>query len=246
MPSRLIDLTPKQVLFISSLYLLGYTKTEFLVKAFLCLSGLKMLSDRTHADDGSRWFIHRTVRKPFLIAPDQFVDMISKCEFVLNPGEVKPLRWIKLAKARHFRLYNATFDEYLMAENYFFAYTETNDGKHLDNLISVLYRRPWQHWNSKKIQKRAVKFRKVDPAVKNAVFLWYVGFRHYVSKRCKTLFSGGKSSVPFNPRGYINGIIHQLNNGDITIKDILLRQPAWSALDELEQRAIEVENIKSK
>jgi len=77
------------------------------------------------------------------------------------------------------------------------------------------------------------------------VFMWYIGFRSYVPKRCKALFSvkGSTGGRPFNPREYINGMIHTLSNGDITIKDKLLSRPCWDALDELEQRALEHQSI---
>ena len=133
-----------------------------------------------------------------------------------------------------------------MAVNYYFAYVETHKEEHLNNLIAVLYRKPWHRWKSNKIRKRAKAFKKVDPAIKNLVFMWYVGFRQYVPTRCKSLFSGKKSKRPFTVPGYINGMIHQLTNGDITIKNKLLKQLAWDALDELEQRAVDAEMLNEK
>lgn len=247
MPSRWLDLTAKQLLYVSRLFLMNYDTTKFLVKAFLFISGIKLQYDRDPEPDGARWFTHKSVKKPFLLDPDQVSEMAKSCEFLLSPDEVNPIRWIGFARSRQYRLYNATFEEYLMAENYYFAYIETKKDEHLDNLIACLYHRPWHWWNAAKIQKRALQFRNVDPAVKNSVFMWYIGFRTYVPKRCKTLFKSkgsGKKRRPFNPREYINGMIHQLNNGDITITDKLLKKPAWNALDELEQRAIDFEMAK--
>ena len=173
--------------------------------------------------------------------------MAKQCRFLLEPAELHPLRWIRFARARHFRLYNATFDEYLMAENYYFAFIETKKPEHLDNLVAVLYRLPWHRWNANKIRGRGLWFRHADPAEKNSVFMWYTGFRAYVPKRCPHLFSGGgKKAEAFNPRNYINGMVHQLTNGDITLKNKLLKQPCWDALDELEQRAIEADSLNQK
>jgi len=235
-PGSGAQLTPRQLKAISWLFLLGLPETEFLVKAFLFLAGLRVQAWREPEPDGARWFVHNSVKKPFLIETDMLAEMAKSVSFLLQPGEIKPIR-----------LYNATFEEYLMAENYYFAYTETKKTEHLDNLISVLYRLPWHRWNAAKIQPRARWFRSVKPATKNSVFMWYTGFRGYVPKRCPHLFSGsGKKTEPFNPRNYINGMIHQLSNGDITIKEKLLQQPCWDALDELEQRAIEADSIKNE
>ena len=242
-PLQTVELNSKQLLFISRLFLMGYSAEEFLVKAFLYLSGLKVFQ-RAAAADGARWYKHRSRRKPFIIQTDVLAQMAEKCRFLLDAGEIRPLRWLNFARARHFRLYNATFDEYLMAENYYFAFIETKRDEHLDNLIAVLYRRPWHKWNSDKIQKRAKIFRKVNPEAKNSVFMWYVGFRSLVPKQCPNLFSGKKSTEKFNVRQYINGMVHQLNNGNITLNKQLLKQPLWDALNELEQRAWEAAKIE--
>jgi hypothetical protein len=246
LPGRMIELTAKQFKFIACLFQMKLTETEFLSQAALFLAGLKLISYRDPEPDGARWFSHGMLKKPFLLTPETIAQMAEKCRFLLQPGEVKPLPRIKLSRARHYRLYNACFEEYLMAENYYFAYTETKDPVHLDNLIAVLYRRPWERWNASRIQTRAKIFRSVDAAVKNSVFMWYVGFRSYIPVRCPSLFSGEKSNRPFKPRDYINGMVHQLSNGDITIKQQLMKQPAMDALDELEQRAVEYNLITKK
>lgn len=244
-PTKLSELTADQLLYISRLYLMQYSETEFLVKALFYLSGIK-LSIELKSTPGSWWCSHSTLDKSFILDADQIAEMKRKVEFLLQPDEVHPLPWIGLARACHFRLYNASFEQYLMAENFYFAFIQTRNEEHLDNLISCLYRRTWQRWNADKIQERASQFSKVDPAVKNTVFIWYIGFRSYIPNRCKSLFSGKKSKRPFNPREYVNGMIHQLTNGDITIKDKLLKMPVWDALDELEQRAIDFELANSK
>lgn len=242
-PTDTVKLKPKQLRVISLLLLMGYGETEFKVKALLALSGLKLLINKPPQADGARWYKHRRRKKPFLLTADQLADMAGKCEFLLKPGEIKPLRWIRFARARHFRLYNACFEEYLMAENYYFAFMQTNDPVHLDNLMAVLYRCPWQRWNAGKIQNRAVRFRNVAPEVKNTVFLWYVGFRQLVEKKCPNLYSK-KGGGRLNVREYINGMIHALNNNDITLNEKLMRQPVWNALNEMEQRALEA--VKAK
>ena len=238
-PSKTTDLSPKDVKFVSALFLSQQSESEFLVKAFLFFSGLKIVKMRLPMTDGAMWYRHHSLKKPFLIKPDIIASMAEKCRFLLSTGEMTPLPWIRFARARHRRLNNACFEEYLMAENYYFAYVDTKNETHLNNLISVLYRCPWQRWNSDKIQARSSRFAHIDPVIKNTVFLWYIGFRSYVPQRCKSLFSGKKSNEPFSPRNYINGMIHQLTNGDITVKTALLKLPVWDALDELEQRALE-------
>lgn len=244
-PKRLDQLKSGELLYISRLYLQNYPETEFLVKALLYLTGLR-LSVEIKSEPGSYYCSHPDYKKPFILDAEQLAGMKNAVNFLLKPDEIHPLPCIGMAKSCHFRLYDASFEQYLMAENFYFAYIKTQNTEHLDNLISCLYRRPWHKWDAEKIQSRAKQFRNIDMAIKNTVFIWYVGFRSYVPQRCKHLFSGKKSQKPFNIREYINGMIHQLNNGNITIKDKLLRQSCWDALDELEQRAIDFEMANSK
>jgi hypothetical protein len=233
-PKSTAEITAPQLRFISGLFLQGYPETEFFTKAFLFLSGLKLYRKQ----ENEAVFKHKSVKEPFVLSDFVLTEFVNKCRFLVEPGEFNPIKWINLRRARHYRLYNATLEEYLMAENYWFAYTETKKGEHLVNLTSVLYRAPWQKWDPEKIQSRARSFTGTSPETLNSVFMWYSGFRWYVTQRCKTLFSGKPSLRAFNVREYINGMVHQLNNGDITLNEKLLKQPLWFALDELEQRAI--------
>lgn len=247
-PQKMIDLNADQLLYISDLFASGYTEREFLTKAFIFLTEIRIVPYLTPPNPDDVVLTHKK-SEPFIMTAEQLALLSEKCRFLLTPDEVKPIKkFNRFAFARHYRLYNTNFEEYLMAENYYFAFTHTQDVEHLDNLISVLYRYPWQRWNSEKIQKRSQKFANLSPEEKYSVFLWYAGFRNYVSKRCKTLFSnkGGGSDTAFNPRNYINGMIHQLTNADVTARSKLLKTPTMAALDELEQRAIEAEKTEEQ
>lgn len=241
-PTKLSQLTAGQLKFIALLHVMQYPETEFLTKALLKITDISIVRP-VKGEPGAYWFKHPARKKAFIIDADLLSEMLQKVAFLLQPGEVNPLKWIGLSRARHFRLYNATFGEYLMAENFYFAFMQTRDERHLDNLIACLYRPPWQRWDADKIQRRALRFRKTNPEIKFTVFLWYIGFRSFVPKRCKALFSGAKPKQAFNPRNYINGMVHQLSNGDITLKQKLLGRPMWDALDELEQRAIDADSL---
>ena len=240
-PTNWNQLNHKQLLFIANLYQYNTGETDFLTRALLYLTGLRMVMGK-NPGNGERYFTHKNAKKQVIINSEQLAIMSEKCRFLLTINELKPLKYIRLAKARHYRLYNATLEEYLMAENYYFAYIQTREPKHLANLISVLYRRPWQRWNAEKIQQRAKKFMHLPQAKQNSVFMWYVGFRSFVPHRCPTLFKSTPAGTStFNARVYINNIMHTLNKGDITRNNTLLKQPVWYALDELEARAKENE-----
>lgn len=234
LPKAWNELNSSQLRFVAAIMGSTCSRYELLIPALMQFTGIR--HHEGEKVDGARWFTHPEMKNPFILENDQLTAMADKLGYLMDIQECHPLKWIRKSRARHFRLYNATFEEYLLAENYFFAYSQTYQEKHLDNMMAVLYRKPWERFNADKVEKRANYFRSVPSDKKNAMFLWYVGFRSYVRKRCPNLFSGSGKEQP-DVRRYINGIIHTLNNGDITITDKLMKQPAWYALDELEQRA---------
>lgn len=233
-PRSWSEISEDHLVAISEMLMMVRNKYDLLVPALMIFSGIRHHTGEKV--DGARWFTHPSVNHPFILDNDQLAIMANKLEYLTEISECRPIRWIRGTRARHHRMYNACFEEYLMAENYFFAYNKTKQVQYLEQLMAILYRYPWQRWSSNLINKRSHKFRKVSDGKKYAALVWYIGFRSYVQKRCKNLFSGSSGSTQ-NIRDYINGVIHTLNNGDITITDRMLRQPCWYALDELEQRA---------
>ena len=238
-PKSWLELSENQLLYVASVINSMRSKYDLLIPALMQFTGIRV-TDGEPVHEGA-WYKHPSIKKPFILDNDQLALMADRLAYLMEINECNPVRRVRFARSRHRRLYNASFEEYLMAENYFFAYSQTFQQQHLDALISVLYRFPWQKWNSDKIEKRSRWFRKVSQEKKNAIFLWYLGFRNYVKRRCPKLFSGSGSEPDI--RAYINGVIHTLNNGDITLTDKLLKQPCWYALDELEQRAAERERL---
>lgn len=237
------ELKRNELLFVAWLYTQGLSETDFLTKAFLYLSQLSLVSDGSNVS-GAKWYSHKSRKSPFLIDHTLMVELVKQVDFLLTISEIQPIKWFKLARARHFRLLNASLDEYLMAENYFFAYSYTKDPIHLNNLIAVLYRCPWQGFKRELIPKRAKRFETLSLKEKYSVYLWYSGFRSYVPLRCPSLYKGKKASGKLNIRDYINGMMHNLNLGDATKNNKLLKLNMWVALDELEQKAIDVERAK--
>lgn len=234
-PRSWVELNNSQLLFVAGIISNIRGKYDLLIPALMEFTGLRVYKEGDRMEE-SGWYTHPSMKNPFILDNEQLAVMADRLEYLMDIKECHPIRWIRMARARHFRLYNASFEEYLLAENYFFAYSKTYQVQHLENMMAVLYRSPLEKFSAGKVEKRAKKFRKVSIEKKNAMFIWYVGFRSYVRRRCPNLFSdAGKGGV--DVRQYVNGIIHTLNNGDITLTEKLMVQPAWSALDELEQRA---------
>lgn len=246
-PRSWVELNNSQLLFVAGIISSIQGKYDLLIPALMEFTGLRVHKGAERVDEAV-WYTHPSMKNPFLLDNDQLAVMADKLEYLMDIKECQPIRWIRMARARHYRLYNATLEEYLLTENYFFAYSKTYQVKHLENMMAILYQVPWQKFSADKVEGRSKRFQRVSIEKKNSMFIWYVGFRSYVRRRCPNLFSGSGKGLP-DIRQYINGIIHTLNNGDITLTEKLLKQPAWFALDELEQRAkaaVEHEQQKSK
>lgn len=250
LPSKWDQLKPKQFLFISWLFLQRKERTDFLTRAFIFLSELKPLERPAGVDKKEKqlayWYKHRWYKKAFVITHGVMIDLVRRCEYLLEEvGEINPLKRIRFARARDRRLYNASFGEYLSAENWYFAYQSTKKEEYLDCLIAALYRPRWKRFNDAKIRKRSKFYRKVPMHVKYTVFLWYSGFRNYVKTRCPELFKeSSDNGSDMNIRDHITGMIRCLNDGDITKNPILMKSPLWDGLTELNQAMTAVKRMK--
>lgn len=251
LPTSWDQLKPKQLLFVSWLFLQGKERSDFLTRAFIFLSGLRPLQKSASINKKEKqfdyWYKHKFYKKAFTISQGVMVELVNRCKFLLEDvGEVNPLKRIRFARARDRRLYKSTFGEYLSAENWYFAYQTTQKEEYLDCLVACLYRPWWKRFDDSKVRKRSKFYRKVPIHVKYTVFLWYSGFRNYVKTRCPELFKETGEGGKMNVRDHITGMIRCLNDGDITKNKLLMKSPLWDALTELNQAMEAVKKLKSK
>lgn len=244
-PKSWIELSPGQLLFVAKLFLSEFAQIryKFLTHVFLKFAKLKVLKER----DGKQFYKLRG-EKPFTLTSSMMRELAGKLSYLLaEVTEIKPLRKIRRAKACNYRLYKTKFIRFLMAENFYIAFSETKEKQHLNCLVATLYNRPGRAFDDKLIKRRSRYYRFVGITKKYTVYLWYSGFRWYVAKECPEIFSSGSGSAgPVKIKEHIMGMIRGLSDGDVTKNDNVLQVDTWDALYELNAKAKHIREIKSK
>lgn len=253
-PTNWIELSNAQLKFVSKLFLSEWAqvKFKFLTHALVCFSGLKIKNKKAIKSDGQLKYFSKIKReKVFALSPGQVRSAAGKLEWLTETvQEVKPLKKIGFAKPCNYRLYKTTFNQFLTAENFYTAYQQTNKVEYLNCLVATLYKMPWQKFNEDLVKKRSRHFKLSRLHIKYTVFLWYSGFRWYVSQQCPNIFSKGGSGESVKIKDHILGMVRGLTDGDVTKNDAVQQVETWEALYELDAKAKHIhemtEKLKSK
>jgi len=242
------DLSVKEILQVSSLWLQGNSEQAFLLKAFMLLHGLSPVNRELEVDANTKWYWMKAKgrRKPFLVDVDALTASAQQMSFLKDATEMKaiPFRWYR---SPHSRLYNLNVWQYITAENYYMAYVMTKDTKHLCHLAAAIYLPYWRKFNDKHLNRRAQHFAKQKPEVIHAIFLFYSGARHYIKKRFPHIFkevATGDSSQADSKK--LTAIIRALNGGDVTKNPTIYRTPLIEALEQLDEMSEMAEKQKTQ
>lgn len=248
-PQRYDQLTVKQLEYVAWLFLTEPLKNEFLTKAFIKLSGLKIMSEPLIIDDKYNklvQYVRLKGEKPFIISIEEISSMALKLEWLQNIDECNPVRWIKMHARVNNKLYGITFRQYFTAENYYLAYSETKKDEYLNALVASLYTRPWEKFSDHKVRKRAKRFTSINKARKYSVFLFYGGIRVFLKRQYPHLFVSGSNKGKIDMKEQLHAQLRALSKGNITENDRILNSPVHDALSELNALLKEHEEMKKK
>jgi hypothetical protein len=243
-PKKWIELSNKQLRFVSRLFHSDFSreKNKFLAHAFLFFSGLKIYSSKTKGS----FLVKKKGGKKFYIKTAFIAYGANRLEWLLKEvGEIHPLRRILFTKPCSYRLYDTKFRQFLSAENWYEAFSQTKNVKYLNRLVATCYHFPGQKFNENKVISRAWKYKLVSFETKYTVYLWYSGFRGYVGQECPDIFGKGNGES-VRIKDYIMGLIRGLTDGDVTKNESVQDTGIWDALYELNAKAKQAKEITAK
>lgn len=244
-PKSWKELTEKQLKYVSWLLTREqYSEAEIWTYAFVRLSGLKCAISRKGETVRFKAKSHRFSMDPEEVAwfAKQFSFLTEKIE------EITPLH--KMAHREHVdsRLRGVSLIHYLAMENYYQAYLFKNNVQNLNKLCACFYS-AGKNFNDAETEKRAKRFRWIPFHERYTVFLWYSGLKKVLQKSFPHYFIAFESdetpSAP-NMRKQIDVMMRSLNGGDITKNPQIYDTELWTALAELDAKALEYKTLKSK
>ncbi len=246
-PKSWKELTEKQLTYVSWLMTnKQLSSAEFQTYAFVRFSGIKIIREIEGI------FYCRFKKQYFTLTTEELASFCKQMSWLtFGITEIVPLPELSHKKHIDVRLRNCPFAQYLACENYYQAYIFTKQEKFLNYLIAAFYI-SGKPFNDNETAKRAKQFEKQPFHLRHTVFLWYYGlksvlqtnFPHFFQK-VEQILEDEEQQAP-NMREQINIIIRALTGGDITKSNAIYNADTWTALAELDAKALEYKELEAR
>lgn len=246
LPHSWADLSEKELIWIADILRLQDKDQDYIrLLAFKVLTGLKIVRQT-----GPGEYFCRLKGNKILLDSWQINYHCKKLSWITDaPIGVKPLSVLADRKPVFQSLEGTPLKLYLAAENYYQAFLYTEDRSFLLRLASVLYSADTL-WSDSDTEIEMKRFRACSESSIFTVFLWYSAVKQLLARQYPYLFSPAGSTDEGNDspdmRAHINNILRVLTSGDVTRMEAVLETETWYALNELNEKAREVEEFNAK
>lgn len=171
------------------------------------------------------------------LEPWQVYEIEQTVAFLKEMPE-QPVRLERIGRHRAIRadLQELTFEAYLTIDNLYQGYLQTKRTDLIEQIAQRLYK---------------AKCISLKPWEVTSVFYWWTAAKQMLARRYKHLYKsarGGEGALPDydSLTRAMNTQIRALTGGDITKEEQVLVMPMHRALTELDEKAREYEELKSK
>lgn len=237
LPTSWDKLNDKQLHLVYSLFASDFSSEEIKTVCLLKWNGLKILSALPYGR-----FIIKSGRRKGILSAHQIHQATSTLDFL----DSIPQMPVRIARIGKYRAISATFEQlpfeqFILIENLFQGYLNTQDNNLLQQIAKVLYR-------SEKV--------KADKVHLIGIFYWMASLKQYFA----SLFSNFYKPAPAKGEGNLlsnslpdiysqlrdstNAMIRALTSGDITKESAIMKMDTWRALTELDAKAKEAEELR--
>lgn len=229
-PTSWPELTQEQ-LRITLAVMAHYSQDKAKTVLFLRLTGIKV-----HRKTATGWLCSVKIgwfrRKRFFLQLYEVASFMQQMNFlddICTPVRMESLHGYKAIDAR---LHGLSFGDYLMAENLFQGFLATGDGRLMEEMAGLLYR---------KRDGSAINRIRLSATEQMGVFVWWNGIKALFGNKFNSLFQPCVSHAQVNMQQVMDMQIRALTGGDITKESQILDKDCWRALTELDAQAAEAE-----
>ncbi len=237
LPKSWQDLSLEQVLIVAKQFSIEQDKQSFLTQCFLRFSGWKLRRKMIRTKQ-ELLFVFSHEKQQFTLDAATFRELCQSLNFLLEHVELcKLVPQIGNFLTCNEKLYDLTLERYLLADNFYIAYSTTQAASRLDLLCAVLCTPKGKTWNEQKLQVHAQELEGKFPIEKQALYLWYTGMKSWLKTKYPHVFgSSNSTSTPTPADEIILNILSVLNQGDVTKNPMIYQAPVHEALQELNRR----------
>lgn len=276
LPSGWNDLKPDQFLRVAELALHELPVEEFRLKMFLNITGLRVMRRKeVKIDEELCFYLKHGNTREYLVSTDELTEVCKSLDFMFTPAKKKDGTDVLMIHCQLYRqlipklihqkveyagpddgLSNILFAEYIHAETSYQHYQKTRKQKYVDRLIAVLYRPIDTNatggdkriaFNDHNLDEDASKLSGLDPALKNAIYMWYEGCRSFLVQKFPEVYSG-KTGSPASQDVFENFmyLVNALTDNDVTKTDKVRQSYLMEVMITLNAMARQREEMEKK
>lgn len=154
-------------------------------------------------------------------------------------GAANRLESIDGCKAVDVNLYEVPFIDYIICDNYFQQFLESD--RTSDEPLKEMARYLYLDADGKKPE--SIRCSKAELM---GVFLWFTYIKNNFSKSFPHLFKPADAAMAYDPVEAMNAQIRALTGGDVTKEEQIKQTDVWRALTELDAKAREADELNQK
>jgi hypothetical protein len=247
-PRNYGEMTEAQVRYLAALQVSGMSEETIWTKCFIRFTGIKVISGTS-----KRYLFAKKHLKGFFRLSIEEVLFFSKRMNFLTKRFVgiRPMAKIGKYQVCDELLRDTTFIQYLEAENFYQAFLYTKDDVHLYKLMATLYQAEKEYDNNLTDKKLKYFARHTSETEKLIIVMWMIGIKEYFSNQFKYLFGRMEVDDEYGPTApdmysIIQNQIRLLTDGDITKREKVLSSNTWDALEEINAKIREAQELKKQ
>jgi hypothetical protein len=254
-PTSWPALTEEQVLFVARVLLRQPSKEELLARCLLKFTGLypvpitKVLRKNCALLNRPVPSLYLYKNKTLEIPDGQMAVFCRQLEYLADPpGLMKCPSRIAGLYGPDPQLWTSTFEEYLMADRYYRAYSQTQHREHLYSMAAVLWRKKNTPYADKELESNTRRIRRGAKLTElQAVYLWYTGVKLWLKEKYSDLFTGGgDANENADESESIMNMLYAITDGRAHENNRVYKTPVHDVLHALNTKAKTINELNSR
>jgi hypothetical protein len=254
-PTSWQALTEQQVIFVAHVLLQQPTKEELLARCLLKFTGLHPVP----VTDAFRKrctllgkpvpSLYRYKNKILEITDEQMAVFCQKLEYLAEqPGLMKCPSHLSGLYGPDPQLWTNTFEEYLMTDRYYRAFSQTHERAHLYSMAAVLWRKKDVPYSDKILDGNTCRIRRgAKLSELQAVYLWWTGIKLWLKEKYADLFTGGgETGTSGDESDTVLNMLYAITDGRAHENERVYKTPVHDVLHALNTKAKTINELNAK